>query len=110
MSNCAGAHISAGHSSLPDSESELLSELEEPELEDEPELLLDPDPLLLLSLNRDGLGSLPTTSMILCSERWKSEKNTTNKYLEVNVILQVNPMKVSSSMCTNGKKLCLMDE
>lgn len=60
--------LTAGHSSLPDSESELLSELDDPELDDDPELLLDPDPLLLLSLRRDGLGSLPTTSIILCSE------------------------------------------
>lgn len=51
------------YSSLPDSESELLAELDEPELELESELLLVPLPLLLLlSLSLDGRGSLPTTS------------------------------------------------
>ena len=59
---CRCCHKSV-YSSLPDSESELLAELDEPELELESELLLEPLPLvLLLSLNLDGLGSLPTTS------------------------------------------------
>ena len=59
---CCCCHKSV-YSSLPDSESELLAELDEPELELESELLLEPLPLvLLLSLNLDGLGSLPTTS------------------------------------------------
>lgn len=62
------------YSSLPDSESELLAELEEPELELESELLLVPLPLLLLlSLNLRGRGSLPTTSTTQWSERCDSE-------------------------------------
>ena len=63
------------YAALPDSESELLAELEEPELELESLLLLVPLPLLLLlSLNLDGRGSLPTTSTTGCSDRWDSGK------------------------------------
>ena len=55
---------------LPDSESELLSELEEPELELEPELLDEPLPLLeLLSLSLEGRVSPPTTSTTGLSTR-----------------------------------------
>ena len=63
FSNFFVAVAASLYSSLPDSELELLAELDEPELELESELLLVPLPLLLLlSLSLDGRGSLPTTS------------------------------------------------
>lgn len=71
------------YSSLPDSESELLAELEDPELELESELLLVPLPLLLLlSLSLEGRGSLPTTSTTEWSERCESENETRRELWE----------------------------
>ena len=72
------------YSSLPDSESELLAELDEPELELESELLLVPLPLLLLlSLSLDGRGSLPTTSTTEWSARCESKKANRTTFLEL---------------------------